>query len=170
MQVQLKVNNRQVSVDVPPHTLLVQVLREHLHMTGTHVACSLNGLGRSHGSSTLLHSFDDVLVARAAAHVAFEVRTDLLCAGIGVLGAQVDSAQHHARGAKTALQAVAVFKCRLHWVHGSVRRGQTFDGGDLGAICLSGQDVARFNGMAVLDHRACAALCGVATYMGTGHM
>ena len=39
MQVQLKVNNRQVSVDVPPHTLLVQVLREHLHMTGTHVGC-----------------------------------------------------------------------------------------------------------------------------------
>ena len=39
MQVQLKVNNRQVSVDVPPHTLLVQVLREQLHMTGTHVGC-----------------------------------------------------------------------------------------------------------------------------------
>ncbi len=39
MQVQFKVNNRQVSVDVPPHTLLVQVLREHLHMTGTHVGC-----------------------------------------------------------------------------------------------------------------------------------
>ena len=39
MQVQLKVNSRQVSVNVPPHTLLVQVLREHLHMTGTHVGC-----------------------------------------------------------------------------------------------------------------------------------
>ena len=39
MQVQLKINNRQVSLDVPPHTLLVQVLREHLHMTGTHVGC-----------------------------------------------------------------------------------------------------------------------------------
>ncbi len=39
MQVHLTVNKRQVSVDVPPHTLLVQVLREHLHMTGTHVGC-----------------------------------------------------------------------------------------------------------------------------------
>ena len=39
MQVQLKVNKRAVTVDVPPHTLLVQVLREHLHMTGTHVGC-----------------------------------------------------------------------------------------------------------------------------------
>ena len=39
MQVQLKVNGTPTSVDVPPHTLLVQVLREHLKLTGTHVGC-----------------------------------------------------------------------------------------------------------------------------------
>jgi aerobic carbon-monoxide dehydrogenase small subunit len=39
MQVQLKVNGKPVAVDVPPHTLLVQVLREHLKLTGTHVGC-----------------------------------------------------------------------------------------------------------------------------------
>ena len=37
MQVQLKVNGKAHSVDVPPNTLLVQVLRESLHLTGTHV-------------------------------------------------------------------------------------------------------------------------------------
>ena len=39
MQVQLKVNGKPTTVDVSPHTLLVQVLREHLHLTGTHVGC-----------------------------------------------------------------------------------------------------------------------------------
>ena len=39
MQVQLKFNGKAQSVDVPPNTLLVQVLRESLHLTGTHVGC-----------------------------------------------------------------------------------------------------------------------------------
>ena len=39
MKVQLKVNGKPTSVDVAPHTLLVQLLREHLHLTGTHVGC-----------------------------------------------------------------------------------------------------------------------------------
>jgi len=39
MQVQLTVNGKPYSVDVPPNTLLVQVLREHLKLTGTHVGC-----------------------------------------------------------------------------------------------------------------------------------
>ncbi|MCU0924751.1 MAG: (2Fe-2S)-binding protein [Hydrogenophaga sp.] len=39
MQVQLKVNGKPASVDIPPNTLLVQVLREHLKLTGTHVGC-----------------------------------------------------------------------------------------------------------------------------------
>lgn len=39
MQVQLTVNGQPTSVDVPPHTLLVQVLRDHLQLTGTHVGC-----------------------------------------------------------------------------------------------------------------------------------
>ena len=39
MQIQLKVNTQAVSIDVPPNTLLVQALREHLRLTGTHVGC-----------------------------------------------------------------------------------------------------------------------------------
>ena len=39
MQVQLTVNGRARAVDVAPNTLLVQVLREHLSLTGTHVGC-----------------------------------------------------------------------------------------------------------------------------------
>ena len=39
MQVHLTVNGKDTTVDVPPHTLLVQVLREQLKLTGTHEGC-----------------------------------------------------------------------------------------------------------------------------------
>ena len=39
MQVALTVNGREVTVDAPPNTFLVQAIREHLHLTGTHVGC-----------------------------------------------------------------------------------------------------------------------------------
>lgn len=39
MQVQFTVNGKPTTLDVPPNTLLVQALREHLHLTGTHVGC-----------------------------------------------------------------------------------------------------------------------------------
>ena len=39
MQVQLRVNGKAASVDVAPNTLLVEAIREHLKLTGTHVGC-----------------------------------------------------------------------------------------------------------------------------------
>lgn len=39
MLVQFKVNGKAASVDVAPNTLLVQAIREHLRLTGTHVGC-----------------------------------------------------------------------------------------------------------------------------------
>ena len=37
--IKLKVNGRERAVTVDPRTLLVQVIREHLGLTGTHVGC-----------------------------------------------------------------------------------------------------------------------------------
>ena len=45
MQIQLKVNGRAITADVPPNTLLVQFLREHLRLTGTHVGCDTSQCG-----------------------------------------------------------------------------------------------------------------------------
>ncbi|MBA2963994.1 MULTISPECIES: (2Fe-2S)-binding protein [Ramlibacter] len=39
MQVQFTVNGKPASLDVAPNTLLVQAIREHLRLTGTHVGC-----------------------------------------------------------------------------------------------------------------------------------
>jgi aerobic carbon-monoxide dehydrogenase small subunit len=43
--VTLKVNGRSESVDVEPQTLLVQLLRENLLLTGTHVGCDTSQCG-----------------------------------------------------------------------------------------------------------------------------
>ncbi|MXI21876.1 (2Fe-2S)-binding protein, partial [Escherichia coli] len=37
ISLKLSVNGAPVTVSVEPHTLLVQLLREHLRLTGTHV-------------------------------------------------------------------------------------------------------------------------------------
>ncbi|WP_024538309.1 (2Fe-2S)-binding protein [Comamonas badia] len=39
MKVELKVNGQAVTADVPPNTLLVEFIREHLRLTGTHQGC-----------------------------------------------------------------------------------------------------------------------------------
>ena len=43
--VTLKVNGKKHSVEVDPRTLLVQFLREHLRLTGTHVGCDTSQCG-----------------------------------------------------------------------------------------------------------------------------
>jgi aerobic carbon-monoxide dehydrogenase small subunit len=43
--ISMTVNGKQVSGDVEPRTLLVQFLREHLRLTGTHVGCDTSQCG-----------------------------------------------------------------------------------------------------------------------------
>ena len=38
-QLKMNVNQKEVTLNVEPNTLLVQALRESLHLTGTHVGC-----------------------------------------------------------------------------------------------------------------------------------
>jgi aerobic carbon-monoxide dehydrogenase small subunit len=43
--ISLKVNQKQVSLEVEPRTLLVELLRERLQLTGTHVGCDTSQCG-----------------------------------------------------------------------------------------------------------------------------
>ena len=43
--ISMTVNGKSVSADVEPRTLLVQYLREHLGLTGTHVGCDTSQCG-----------------------------------------------------------------------------------------------------------------------------
>ena len=44
-RVSLKVNNQQFAVEVEPRTLLVELLRDKLQLTGTHVGCDTSHCG-----------------------------------------------------------------------------------------------------------------------------
>jgi carbon-monoxide dehydrogenase small subunit len=44
-QLSLKVNGKEITVEVEPRTLLVQLLREQLRLTGTHVGCDTGQCG-----------------------------------------------------------------------------------------------------------------------------
>jgi len=45
MQISLTVNGHDHTLDVPENTLLVEVIREHLKLTGTHVGCDTSQCG-----------------------------------------------------------------------------------------------------------------------------
>ena len=45
VKLSLKVNGKAVEAEVDPRTLLVQFLRDHLHLTGTHVGCDTGQCG-----------------------------------------------------------------------------------------------------------------------------
>ncbi len=45
MQISFKLNGRSKAVDVPPPTLVSELLREHLGLTGTHVGCDTSQCG-----------------------------------------------------------------------------------------------------------------------------
>jgi carbon-monoxide dehydrogenase small subunit len=71
MQVSFTVNGRDVTVDAPPNTLLVQAIREHLHLTGTHVGCDTAQCGACtvHVNGRAVKSCNMLLAQAAGAQV-----------------------------------------------------------------------------------------------------
>src|ERR1700694_4784617 len=63
-------------------------------------------IGSGHGGGRHLHRLDDVGVAGAAAQVARDAPADFILGGVRVMFEQRDRAEHHARGAEAALQAM----------------------------------------------------------------
>lgn len=45
MELSLNVNGESVAVDIQPNTLLAQLVREELHLTGTHIGCDTTQCG-----------------------------------------------------------------------------------------------------------------------------
>jgi hypothetical protein len=123
-------------------------------------------LSGAHAVATRFDGGDDVLVARAAADIAFEQLADLGIGGLRLLAAQIHRTHHHAGRAEAALQAMALLEGRLHGVHGSVGSGHALYGLHLGALGLHGQHGAGLDGLAIDQHRAGSALAGIAAHMG----
>ena len=126
MQVQLKVNGKALSVETPPNTLLVQVLREQLHLTGTHVgcdtaqcgACTVIMNGRAVKSCNMLAAqaagaeittIEGLAAADGTMHpmqAAFKECHGLQCGfcTTGMVISAVDLCQHHPKASETEIR------------------------------------------------------------------
>src|SRR5262249_37584886 len=112
---------------------------------------------------------DDVVVAGAAANIAFELFTDGAIVELVAFAADnVDGRHDHAGRTEAALQSVIFAKRLLHRMQRTVRGRQTFDGQDVGAFKLQSQHGAGFDRLAVDVHYTGTALRRVTADMRTG--
>src|SRR5882724_8130335 len=115
----------------------------------------------------VLHRLDDVDVTGAAAEVAGDRLADLLLAGVLVLLEQRAAGYHHAGRAEAALQAVLLHEPLLDGVQLAVLL-EPLDGLDLAPVGLDRQHGTGLDRRAVEQHRARAAVGGVAADVRAG--
>ena len=115
------------------------------------------------------HGLDDVVIARAAAQIAFQLVANGFFARIWIALSQVDRTHDHARRAEAALQGMMFAEGFLHRVQFAVL-GEAFDGDYLGTLRLRSEDGTGFYALAVDMDDAGAALAGIAANMGAGEL
>ena len=103
------------------------------------------------------HRAHDVVVAGAAAEVAFEALADFLLGGVRIVGEQADRRHHHPRRAEAALQPVLGAKRCRHRMQLAVFTGQPLERRHRTPVGLGGEHGARLDRLAVEQHRAGAA-------------
>jgi carbon-monoxide dehydrogenase small subunit len=126
MLIQFKVNGKPVAVNVPPHTLLVQVLREELKLTGTHVGCDTAQCGActvikdgraikscnvlaAQAAGTNITTIEGLTAADGGLHpmqVAFKACHGLQCGfcTTGMVMSAVDLCAHHPKASATEIR------------------------------------------------------------------
>jgi carbon-monoxide dehydrogenase small subunit len=140
----LKVNGESVSRDVPPDTLLVQFIREHLRLTGTHVgcdtaqcgACTVHLDGRAVKSCNMLAhqaasasvtTIEGISPADGSLHpmqAAFKTCHGLQCGFCtpGMVMSAIDLVTHHAHGNEREIrEGLEGNICRCTGYHNIVR-------------------------------------------------
>src|SRR5258708_3077213 len=122
----------------------------------------------AHFLGRVLHGLDDVHLAPPAAQVPGNRFADLLLARVLVALEEGARGHQHARGAETALQAVFLGEALLHRMELAALL-QALDRRDLRAIGLHREHGARFHRVAVQNHRARAAVRGIAADVRARH-
>ena len=117
-------------------------------------------------SAAAQHRLDDLAVAGAAAEHAGERVSTSASVGCGLRAQQRRRRHQHARRADAALRR-AVREERACSAD-SLPLAQPFDGGDRAAFALAAGDEAGADRLAVEQHRAGAAIAGVAADLGAG--
>src|ERR1700687_3218646 len=128
------------------------------------------GLRDLHAAGGVEHRFDDVVVAGAAADIAFQLVADGVLVELAAIAVDdIDRRHDHARRAIAALQPVIVAERGLHRMQ-LVSLRDALAGRDTWAGGLSDQHGAGFDRPAVDMHDTGAALAGVAADMGAGQV
>src|SRR6266567_3569398 len=124
---------------------------------------------RTHLLSSMLDGAHDVLIACAAADVAFETLANLCFGRIGIVLEQLVRGHNHARGAEATLQAMLFPESLLDRVQAAFR-GQSFDCGHLAAVRLHGQHCTGLHRIAIEEYGTGATLRSVAADVGSGEV
>src|SRR4051794_24305050 len=122
------------------------------------------GLLLAHLRGAVLDGFDDIHVARTTAQVAADPAPNLGLARVGVAGQKGGRGHDHPWRAEATLQSVLLPEALLERIQLAVLL-DAFDRLDPRAVDLRGQGGARLDGVAVEQHRARAAVRGVAADM-----
>src|SRR5260370_15183718 len=120
-----------------------------------------------HGRRRGIDGPENVLVASTAAGIACDGFANLLFIGMGVTREELQSREHQAGSAITALQPVAVNECLLNGVQLTIAL-KPLDGSDFRAIGLNGKHRARFHGITAQEHGARTAIRRVAANVRAG--
>ena len=125
------------------------------------------GLGPAHLVGGPQHGLHDVLVAGAAAQVARERPPDLVLGRVRVLVEEGLGGQHHPGRAEAALEAVLLLEPLLQRVQ-LARAGEPLDRRHLVPVGLDREHRAALHRLSVEQHRARAAVGGVAPGVRAG--
>src|SRR5262249_60507350 len=115
----------------------------------------------------VLNCIDDVLIAGAAAEIAFECFTDLGVRRVLRALEQFGRGHDHARRAVAALEAMLFPETFLQGMQPALGT-QTFNGGEVRALGLNRENRAGLHGPAVQMNRAGTAQRGLTPDMGAG--
>src|ERR1700684_2330025 len=131
------------------------------------VEALFSGLCDLHAAGGIEYRLDDVMIAGAAADIALELLAQRHLIEVRSMAFDdVDRGHDHAGSTVTALQSVIVTEGGLHRMQ-FVALCDALDGGDAGAVGLSHQYRAGFDGPSVDMNRAGAALAGIAADVGS---
>src|SRR5437667_8028748 len=126
-------------------------------------------LARSLSTSFLcrvLHSFHDMLIARATAQISFQPMPNLVARGIRIAIDNLGRCYDHPGRAIATLQSVMFPESLLHRMQLPIR-GQSFDSCNVRAVGLDREHRAGLHGLTVEQHGARAADRSLATDMRT---
>src|SRR6266568_8742368 len=118
----------------------------------------------THLLSSILNSTNNILIAGAAADIAFKAFAYLSFCRVGIVLEYLIGSHYHSRSAKATLQTVFLPEAFLDWVQATLG-GKSFNSCHFTAIRLDSQYRACFDGFAIKQYCASSALRGVATNM-----